>query len=542
MKFSLASKSILIIDDYAAMRRAIRDMLYTLEAENIVEANSGVSAINAMSNSRFDVVLCDYNLGDGKNGQQVLEEARLRKLLSQACVFVIISAEQATSMVLGAMDGKPDEYLAKPFNAQQLATRLQRHFERKGFLSAIEIEMQRGNLPKAIKICDSLLAAGDKKMLMHLIKLRAELAINCGDYVTARNLYNDILASRELPWAKLGLGIIEFRQNHIEQAVVVFEQLLKDQPMLMEVYDWLSKAYEALNKLSDAQAILNKAVHLTPQSILRQKKLAVTAERNGNLELAEKAYQATVHIGKHSIHKSCEDFAGLAKIYSKTNAADKALHTLADMRKEFLNSPEAELRSATIETELQKNLGNEALAKQAFDKMLAVSQSLQGKIPKDLQLDMVRTCFLSDQPEKAEALLDSLIKNHIDDEAFLSDVRDMQKGIGQDDFSETLIQKTKQMLIATNNKGVALYKQGKFSEAMALFETAMTSMPDNKTIILNMLKIIMHELKFGDFHDDKLLRAKELLKKAQQIGIDPHKLGILRMEFAEISQHHLIAG
>jgi hypothetical protein len=57
-----------------------------------------------------------------------------------------------------------------------------------------------------------------------------------------------------------------------------------------------------------------------------------------------------------------------------------------------------------------------------------------------------------------------------------------------------------------------------------------------------MLKIIMHELKFGDFQEEKLLRAKALLKKAQQIGIDPHKLGMLRMEFAEISQHHLTTG
>ena len=155
---------------------------------------------------------------------------------------------------------------------------------------------------------------------------------------------------------------------------------------------------------------------------------------------------------------------------------------------------------------------------------------------------MVKTCFLSAEPEKAEELLEGLIKNHIDDEAFLIALREMQKDIGQDNYSETLIQKTKQMLIATNNKGVALYKQGKFAEAMALFETAMTSMPDNKTIILNMLKIILHELKFGDFHEDKLLRAKELLKKAQQIGIDPHKLGILKLEFIEISQQRLIAG
>lgn len=542
MTFSLTGKSILIVEDYPAMRKAIRDMLYSLDAYTVIEADSGVSAINAMAKNSFDVVLCDYNLGVGKNGQQVLEEARYRKLIGSKCVFVIISAEQAASMVLGAMDGKPDEYLTKPFNAQQLSSRLQRNFARKDYLAGIEKEIERNNLPKAIQNCDKLLAGGDKKMHSQLLKLRAELAINSGDFETARKIYHEILASRELPWARLGLGIIEFQQNNIEQAVAVFEQLVKDHPMLMEGYDWLSKAYETLNQLSDAQNILHQAVDLSPQSILRQKKLAATADRNGNLEVAEKAYRATVNLGKNSIHKSCGDFASLAKLYSKTNASDEALKILKAMRLEYANSAEAELRAATLEAELYKNLGNEELSEQALQKVMGFHERLEGKIPKDLQLDIVKTCFLSNQHDKAEQILSGLIKTHIDDEAFLDDVRRMQSGIGMDNHSEILIQKTKQALVATNNKGVALYKQGKYKEALDLFEQAIGTMPDNKTITLNMLKIIVHDLKTGDVNEEKILRAKTLLKKARQIGIDPHKLGILQMEFTEVVRQRLAIG
>lgn len=541
MKFSLAGKSILVVDDYPAMRKAIRDMLYTLDADTVVEADNGINAINAMTKSRFDVVLCDYNLGNDKNGQQVLEEARFRKLIDNQCVFVIISAEQTAGMVLGAMDAKPDEYLTKPFNSLQLSSRLQRNFARKNFLACVEKEIESGNLPKAIQNCDELLASGDKNMHTQLLKLRAELAISAADFETARKIYLDVLANRELPWARLGLGIIEYQQNHFQQAVEIFEQLVRDHRMLLEGYDWLSKAYEALNQLQDAQEILHQAVDLSPQSILRQKKLAVTADRNGNLVVAEKAYKATVALGKNSVYKSCGDFTGLAKLYTKTNATEEALKTLKLMRQEYAHSDEAELRASTVETELYKTLGNQELAEKALNNVIAYSERLSGKIPKDLNLEIVKTCFLNGQHQKAEQILDGLIKTHIEDDAFLNDVRSMQSSIGMNNYSEVVIQKTKQALIATNNQGVALFKQGQSKEALELFEKAMLAMPDNKTITLNMLKILIFQLKTGDIGEDKILRTKALFLKAKQIGVDAHKLAKLLSEFAEISRQHTAA-
>ncbi|WAR46585.1 tetratricopeptide repeat-containing response regulator [Methylomonas rapida] len=534
MKPILAGKSILIVEDYPAMRKAIRDMLYILEADTIVEADNGVNAINAMTKTSFDIVLCDYNLGNGKNGQQVLEEARYRKLIGQHCIFIIVAAEQTASMVLGAMDSKPDEYLTKPFNAQQLFARIERNLRRKQFLQGIEKEIERGNLFQAIQDCEQLLAANDQKMRTHLLKKRAELATLVGDFETGRQVYQQILQERDLPWARLGLGIIEYQQGNFDTAIAIFEALLQDNPLFLEGYDWLSKTYETQDKLQDMQQVLNQAVDLSPQSILRQKKLAETADKNGNLAIAEKAYKAAVTLGKHSVHKSCGDFTNLAKLYAKTNDSEHALKVLKEMRHEYLNNPEAELRATTLEVELHKKAGNEQLADDCLKKMLTLSQQLGNEVPKDLQLDIARSCFLQNQPERAEEILNGLIKTHIDDDGFLNDIRRMQSGIGLENHSEALIQSTKRELVAINNKGVTLYKQGRYGEAMALFEKAMSVMPDNKTIIINMLKITLHDLKNADHDQQKLLRAQKLFKKARQVGIDKQKLGILQMEFSNL--------
>lgn len=538
MKPLLAGKTILIVEDYPVMRKAIRDMLYTLDADSIFEAGNGENAIIAMIKTQFDVVLCDYNLGSGKNGQQVLEEARHNKLISYNCIFIIIAAEQSSGLVLGAMDSKPDEYLAKPFNAQQLFVRIERNLLRKSVLNSVEREIERGNLAQAIQNCEALLVANNTKMRTHLLKIRAELAVLVGDFDLGRRIYYEILQQREMPWARLGLGIIEFQQGNLEQAIDQFDWLLRDHPRFLEGYDWMSKALEAQDKLAEMQEVLNQAVDLSPQSILRQKKLAETADKNGNLEVAEKAYKATVVLGKHSVYKSSSDFTQLAKLYSKASTPQKALKTLLEMRQEYQHDPEAELRATTLEAELHKASGDEEHAALCLQKALLLHKQLGNTLPKDLQLDIARCCFIHDQHEQAEEILGGLIKSHIDDDVFINNVRDMQVGLGMENHSEVLIQTTKRELIATNNKGVALYKQGNFREAMDLFEQAMAKMPENKTIIINMLKIILHDLKANEVNKEKLSRAQQLFKKARQIGIDKHKLGGLQMEFSNVLSQH----
>jgi hypothetical protein len=71
-----------------------------------------------------------------------------------------------------------------------------------------------------------------------------------------------------------------------------------------------------------------------------------------------------------------------------------------------------------------------------------------------------------------------------------------------------------------------------------LFDKAMSAMPDNKTIIINMLKIILHDLKTSEINEEKLIRAQALFKKARQINIDSQKLGVLQMEFSHILRHY----
>ncbi len=103
-----------------------------------------------------------------------------------------------------------------------------------------------------------------------------------------------------------------------------------------------------------------------------------------------------------------------------------------------------------------------------------------------------------------------------------------------DNYAENLLRQAKQELVEINNKGVSLFKEGKIDEALAVFEEAIKKMPDNRTIILNMAKIIVHDIKTSKPDPEKLMNAQSHINKAIQLGISHDKIGTIQMELDNI--------
>jgi len=127
-------KSFLIVDDFSDFRSSVRSMLRELGVKEVDTADSGEQALRMCSQKRYDFVLHDFNLGDGrKNGQQVLEDLMIERLLSYESVFIMVTAENSQAMVMSALEWEPDGYLTKPFNRAGLAQRLEKLVQRKTY-------------------------------------------------------------------------------------------------------------------------------------------------------------------------------------------------------------------------------------------------------------------------------------------------------------------------------------------------------------------------------------------------------------------------
>jgi DNA-binding NarL/FixJ family response regulator len=533
MKINFDSKKILVIEDQTIIRETIKHILYSLGARHIVEAGTGINGIVEMRRIQFDIVLCDYNLGDGKNGQHVLEEAKHFKLLPFNAIFIMITVEQSKNMVLSALDCKPDDYLIKPFNRQQLSTRIERCIVRKEYLASIEREIAIGNIYQAIQNCEKLLQQGNKKTYLHILKIRADLALTIKDFKAAKKIYQDILQERDIPWAKLGMIVILFFDGDYEQVIESLQLFIADNPMMLEAYDWLAKAYEALGDNEKALATLNLAIELSPQTILRQQRLALLADKAENIEIAKKAYKAAVNLGRYSVYGSSGDFSGLAKTYLKSNLAGDATKILNDMNKCFFNDPDSRLRAAILEIEIQK-AKNYGLAQKPYEKAFKLYEQFGSQISRELRLEMAKISHLSGTNEVTDEILTDLIRTNIDDKHFIGDIEKMCNANIEDNYAQGLISRVTQELADINSKGIGLFKQGKTEEARAIFEETIKKIPNNRAITLNMLKIIIHDLKTSRPNPKKTMHAQSYINKAIQIGVPYDQIGGVQLELDKI--------
>lgn len=113
---------ILIVDDYKTMLRIIRNLLRQLEFQNVEEASDGASALQALDQQDFALVISDWNM-EPMTGLQLLREVRKSPRLKHI-PFIMITAESKTENVVAAKEAGVSNYIVKPFNAETLKAKL----------------------------------------------------------------------------------------------------------------------------------------------------------------------------------------------------------------------------------------------------------------------------------------------------------------------------------------------------------------------------------------------------------------------------------
>ena len=119
MTSATATLNVLIVDDEPAIRRFLRTSL-AAEGYNVLEAEDGRNAIDAIRGGRIDVLVLDLGLPD-IDGIEVVR--RLRELGSTVPIIVLSSRTNESAKVQ-ALDLGADDYITKPFGVDELLARI----------------------------------------------------------------------------------------------------------------------------------------------------------------------------------------------------------------------------------------------------------------------------------------------------------------------------------------------------------------------------------------------------------------------------------
>ena len=118
---------ILIVDDFATMRKVVRNLLKQVGYEDIVEAEDGVMALKALKSQKIDVIVSDWNMPN-MTGLELLKAVRADAELAKT-PFLMVTAEALQDNVVAAVKAGVNNYIVKPFTAEVLNEKIKKIME-----------------------------------------------------------------------------------------------------------------------------------------------------------------------------------------------------------------------------------------------------------------------------------------------------------------------------------------------------------------------------------------------------------------------------
>lgn len=117
---------VLVVDDFATMRRIIKGVLRQIGFKNFREAEDGKEALRLMKSEKFDLVMCDWNMPE-MPGIELLKLVRADDELKDT-PFVMVTAEAQKENILEAVKSGVSNYIVKPFTANAVEEKLKKVF------------------------------------------------------------------------------------------------------------------------------------------------------------------------------------------------------------------------------------------------------------------------------------------------------------------------------------------------------------------------------------------------------------------------------
>jgi two-component system, chemotaxis family, chemotaxis protein CheY len=117
---------ILVVDDFATMRRIIKNILRQLGFNNIAEADDGTSAWEVLNQDKIDFVISDWNMPK-MPGIDLLRKVRASEEFADM-PFLMVTAEAQQENVIEAVQAKVSNYIVKPFTPDVLIQKIEKIF------------------------------------------------------------------------------------------------------------------------------------------------------------------------------------------------------------------------------------------------------------------------------------------------------------------------------------------------------------------------------------------------------------------------------
>lgn len=527
----LKNKTGLLIDDNNEMRTALRIQLTDCGLQNCQSARNIREAVERLENEKFDLIVCDYNLGQGADGQQFLELVRRKQLLPLSTAFMMVTGETGYQQVSTAAEFSPDDYLLKPFTSETLANRLLRVLEKKDALRPIYQHMHaKGDKQKALAACEALLAAGTCYQA-DVLRLQGELLLQLDQAEAALALYENVLAERATPWALVGKAQAQQALGKSQEAVALLQEALTTYPNYLVAYDLLADSL-AKTDVAAAQAVVERALKVSA-STKRQREIGELALENGDYARAEQAFNTAVERDRTGFFKSHDDYAALARSRNEQGKHKEALDAIKNMGQHFANNTDLKVRQAALEAQTHVRAGNLQQAEAAYSKAMLLQA--EGGLSAASSLELAQSCFALGQSEQAQQIIRDVAENHHEDAQIIKRAQNVFAAAGLKEEGEALLDQACKAMIRLNNDAVTLAKSGQLDQAINMLVEAADRLHNNAQVSINAAQAILMRIAQRGPNGQQLEAARHYIEQAMQANPAHSKLPTALAYYAKVA-------
>ena len=527
----LDNLEVLVIESRQSMRGQLRTMLTDFNITDVQYAISAGAAVRKLKQERFDLVLCNHDLGEGQDGQHLLEDLRARSIIPRETVFVMISSERNYERVIGTAELAPDDYILTPLTPGTLLDRLLRVLSRREvFLPAWKM-IDAGEITHAIDYCVEQEALHPRHR-RDFMRLRAELHESLGAIDQAEAVFRAIVAEQPVPWAQLGIARQLYRRADYRAAEEILAELIAERDHYIEAYDWLARTREALDQLQQAHEILRSAIDLSPHRIGRLREFGQIAISAGDYEGAEKALAEVVRKGKYSDFRDPEDHLRLLKSQLIQKRYEQAKATVGDLERSMAGDPATPACTALSKAMLLQAAGKRAEAREILGN--AAKEATSAPLATSLKHELIKACLENGLENECSDLVGDVLRNAEDEETLVR-THKLLRDRGRDDISTAIDARIQEEVKRLIGAGAAKAQTGDFDGAVSEMMNAARRMPGNPHVLFNAALALLRHIERNGWNEQFAAQARKLIIRCRRL--DP---GNPRLEAIATFQQGLV--
>lgn len=497
------SLRIAIVEDNATARTNLRSHLLAVDHFQIASYSNGKELRNGLRLNNFDLILMDFHLGQSKNGVEWIQHLQESNLYKPNTGLVFITSDGMPQTIGQILDLHPDFILIKPYTIKRLRTNLAHYLNlRREIMPVLNYMAQKNNYMALNVITEKLSGTVNKRFKNDFLKLRGRLLLAEKQYSEAVELYANVLKkSSNVLWAHWGLIKSEFFTGKWIQCQRMLNHLISESLTKDKAYEWMASVAVGKNDYREAECLLDN-IKESELSIQATRLKVLTYEKQSKHDFAQKLLEKKVQ-NNLSIKDKMSDYAlDLAQFHIQM------AESITDSNNDVGNAIHKQEKQASLSAarKLISKAGKSANDRQSElqrDFLLASAFLLEGEIDKAKNLvsqsapmetlsnakistliHAVKIWFGIGENEKASELLsecdDILLKHesHIDKIICSELISDIEKKYN--------LQKDRALQM--NDKGMHLYQNQDYVDALACFHKAYSMFPGVPAFVLNLLQ------------------------------------------------------